>query len=171
MVSGSAEGRSKQVSRACSDVLHEGCAARDPSFGLRLPGTWGAWPCVELVVRCPVASKGLAGRGGTREKWVWVAIRASTFPLGLPLALASGVSRLRRGGTLAVGFSSVHAHENLPPHTPPGPLGGVLGVLGGHTNNHRPRASLTKHSKAQCVYAWHVLVVTQSVGVERNKEA
>lgn len=141
-------------------------------FGPRLPRNWGACPCVELVVRCPVASKGLAGRGGTRERSRF-GCRVEQGPsiYLLPLALSPLASAFARRDASSWVSSCVReaAHTNFyPPTPPPGALEGVLVVLGGHTNHNRPRASLTKHSKDQCAYTWHVLVATQSVG--RGKE-
>jgi len=121
-------------------------------FGPRLLRTWGA--CVELVVRCPIASKGLAGRGDEREKSLWLQSRASTRKslYLLPLALASGLC-LRQEGRWQLGFklrSFGRRHTRM--FTSPLSrlaLGGVLVVLGGHTNHNRPFPSLTKHSKDQ----------------------
>ena len=70
-MSGSAEGMGMCRLAAKPHLIsaHEG-RRQNSCFGPRLPRTWGAWPCVELVVRCQQA-KAWLGVEGRESKWFW----------------------------------------------------------------------------------------------------
>jgi len=175
VVSGSAEGRSKQVSHACSDVLRSRDARPETFFWAEAAPKLGCMPMTHTRARrempCSKQRLGWAWRDvSERSRFGCRVLQAPSLYI-LPLALTPLASAFARRDASSWVSSCVReaAHTNFyPPTPPPGALEGVLVVLGGHTNHNRPRASLTKHSKDQCAYTWHVLVATQSVG--RGKE-